>query len=137
MAGCRIPFARASILGKRCFITRVGTLCGRWWADPQMHLVHGPARSSEEWDNALIIAPITALYPLVVILLVPFVLCESINSLHVMRIICALIAVEPLSIESENESFGTRISSAICEPHIAAGRWLGSWTWVVTGRFSK
>jgi bacterial/archaeal transporter family protein len=49
--------------------------------------------------HASIVAPITALYPLVVILLVPFVLHESINSLQVMGIICALIAVVLLSTE--------------------------------------
>ncbi len=49
--------------------------------------------------NASIVAPVTALYPLVVILLVPFVLHESITMLQVVGIVCALIAVVLLSTE--------------------------------------
>jgi transporter family protein len=49
--------------------------------------------------NASIVAPVTALYPLVVIVLVPFVLHESITLLQVVGIVCALIAVVLLSTE--------------------------------------
>lgn len=48
---------------------------------------------------ASIVAPVTALYPLVVILLVPFVLHESVSLLQVVGIVCALIAVVLLSAE--------------------------------------
>jgi transporter family protein len=47
--------------------------------------------------KASIVAPFTALYPLVVILLVPFVLHESITRLQVVGVICALVAVVCLS----------------------------------------
>ena len=47
--------------------------------------------------KASIVAPLTALYPLVVILLVPFVLHESITRLQVAGLVCALIAVVLLS----------------------------------------
>jgi uncharacterized membrane protein len=47
--------------------------------------------------NASIVSPLTALYPLVVILLVPFVLHESITRLQILGVICALIAVVLLS----------------------------------------
>jgi transporter family protein len=47
--------------------------------------------------RASIVAPLTALYPLVVIMLVPFVLHESITRLQVAGVICALIAVVLLS----------------------------------------
>jgi transporter family protein len=47
--------------------------------------------------KASIVAPLTALYPLVVILLVPFVLHESITKLQVAGIFCALISVLLLS----------------------------------------
>ena len=47
--------------------------------------------------KASIVAPLTALYPLVVILLVPFVLHESITRLQVAGIFCALISVLLLS----------------------------------------
>ncbi|MHB8387995.1 MAG: EamA family transporter [Acidobacteriaceae bacterium] len=50
--------------------------------------------------NASVVAPVTALYPLVVIVLVPFVLHESITLLQVVGIACALIAVVLLSTES-------------------------------------
>jgi len=39
------------------------------------------------------LSPLTALYPLVVILLVPFVLHQSITRLQVLGVVCALIAV--------------------------------------------
>jgi|ERR1700740_1058719 bacterial/archaeal transporter family protein len=47
--------------------------------------------------KASIVAPLTALYPLVVIMLVPFVLHESITRLQVVGVACALIAVVLLS----------------------------------------
>lgn len=47
--------------------------------------------------KASIVAPLTALYPLVVILLVPFILHESITRLQVVGVVCALIAVVLLS----------------------------------------
>lgn len=47
--------------------------------------------------KASIVSPLTALYPLVVILLVPFVLHESITGLQVVGLACALIAVVLLS----------------------------------------
>ena len=49
--------------------------------------------------NASIVAPVTALYPVVVIALVPFVLHESITLLQVVGIVFALIAVVLLSTE--------------------------------------
>ena len=47
--------------------------------------------------KASIVAPVTALYPLVVIALVPFVLKESITTLQVAGVICSLIAIVLLS----------------------------------------
>src|ERR1700722_8092113 len=47
--------------------------------------------------KASIVAPVTALYPLVVIALVPFVLKESITTLQVLGVICSLIAIVLLS----------------------------------------
>jgi transporter family protein len=47
--------------------------------------------------KASIVAPLTALYPLVVMMLVPFVLHESITRLQVVGVACALIAVVLLS----------------------------------------
>ncbi len=47
--------------------------------------------------KASIVAPLTALYPLVVILLVPFVLHESITRLQALGLTCSLIAVVCLS----------------------------------------
>lgn len=47
--------------------------------------------------KASIVAPLTSLYPLVVILLVPFILHESITGLQIVGIVCALIAVILLS----------------------------------------
>ncbi|MGC1359608.1 MAG: DMT family transporter [Silvibacterium sp.] len=47
--------------------------------------------------KASIVAPLTALYPLVVIMLVPFILHESITRLQVVGVVCALIAVVLLS----------------------------------------
>lgn len=47
--------------------------------------------------KASIVSPLTALYPVVVIILAPFVLHESITRMQVAGIICALIAVVLLS----------------------------------------
>lgn len=47
--------------------------------------------------KASIVAPVTALYPLVVILLIPFVLRESITRLQVGGIACSLVAIVLLS----------------------------------------
>lgn len=47
--------------------------------------------------KASIVAPLTALYPIVVIVLVPFVLHESITKLQTAGIVCSLIAVALLS----------------------------------------
>ena len=48
--------------------------------------------------KASIVSPLTALYPLVVIMLVPFVLHESITKLQAVGVVCALIAVVLLSV---------------------------------------
>ena len=50
--------------------------------------------------KASIVAPFTALYPIVVVFLAPFILHESISSLQGVGIACALIAVVLLSTES-------------------------------------
>jgi transporter family protein len=47
--------------------------------------------------KASIVAPLTALYPLVVVLLVPFVLHEAITLLQGVGVVCALTAVVLLS----------------------------------------
>ncbi len=47
--------------------------------------------------KASIVSPLTALYPLVVILLVPFLLHESISGLQGIGVICTLIAAACLS----------------------------------------
>jgi transporter family protein len=47
--------------------------------------------------KASIVAPLTALYPLVVIVAVPFLLHESISGLQVVGILCSLAAVCLLS----------------------------------------
>jgi transporter family protein len=47
--------------------------------------------------KASIVVPLTALYPLVVVLTAPVILHESINPLQVLGVICALIAVLLLS----------------------------------------
>lgn len=47
--------------------------------------------------KASIVAPLTALYPLVVIVAVPFVLHESITRLQLVGVACTLIAVALLS----------------------------------------
>jgi transporter family protein len=50
--------------------------------------------------KASVVAPFTALYPVVVVFLAPLVLRESITALQAAGIICALIAVVLLSTES-------------------------------------
>jgi len=50
--------------------------------------------------KASIVAPFTALYPLVVVFLAPLVLHESISILQGVGIVCALIAVVLLSTET-------------------------------------
>ena len=50
--------------------------------------------------KASIVAPFTALYPLVVIALAPVVLHESITRLQIVGVACALVAVVCLSVES-------------------------------------
>lgn len=47
--------------------------------------------------KASIVAPLTALYPLVVVLVAPVILHESINLLQGAGVVCALIAVVLLS----------------------------------------
>jgi transporter family protein len=47
--------------------------------------------------KASIVVPLTALYPLVVVLTAPIILHESINVLQVLGVICALVAVLLLS----------------------------------------
>ena len=54
--------------------------------------------------KASIICPLTALYPLVVVLLVPFILRESITLLQAAGVLCALIAVALLSTEPQQEA---------------------------------
>jgi transporter family protein len=48
--------------------------------------------------KASIVSPVTALYPLVVIVLVPFILHESITRLQIVGVFSALIAVVLLSV---------------------------------------
>jgi transporter family protein len=50
--------------------------------------------------KASIVAPFTALYPIVVVFLAPFVLHESITLLQAVGIVCALVAAVLLSAES-------------------------------------
>jgi bacterial/archaeal transporter family protein len=47
--------------------------------------------------KASIVCPLTALYPLVVVVLAPFVLHESITRLQALGVVCALVAVVCLS----------------------------------------
>jgi bacterial/archaeal transporter family protein len=54
--------------------------------------------------KASIISPLTALYPLVVVLLVPFILHESMTPLQVVGVLCALAAVVLLSTQPEDEA---------------------------------
>lgn len=54
--------------------------------------------------KASIISPLTALYPLVVVLVAPFILRESITLVQAGGVVCALIAVVLLSTEPPQES---------------------------------
>ncbi len=56
--------------------------------------------------KASIISPLTALYPLVVVLVAPFILRESITLLQAAGVACALIAVALLSTEPQPEATG-------------------------------
>jgi transporter family protein len=47
--------------------------------------------------RASIVAPLTALYPLIVIVLAPFILHESITRAQIVGVLCSLIAVVLLS----------------------------------------
>jgi bacterial/archaeal transporter family protein len=47
--------------------------------------------------KASIVAPLTALYPVVVIAVVPFLLNESVTKLQILGVVCALAAVSFLS----------------------------------------
>jgi len=51
--------------------------------------------------KASVVVPLTALYPLLVILLVPLIFHESITLLQVIGILCSLVAVVLLSSESD------------------------------------
>ena len=53
--------------------------------------------------KASVVGPVTALYPVVVIFLAPFLFHESITLLQVVGVICALIAVVLLSMEAPPE----------------------------------
>ena len=52
--------------------------------------------------KASVVSPLTALYPLVVIILAPILLHESITVLQFVGVICSLVAVVLLSSESES-----------------------------------
>jgi transporter family protein len=52
--------------------------------------------------KASIVVPLTALYPLLVVLAAPFILRESITWLQVIGILCSLIAVVLLSSEGDS-----------------------------------
>jgi bacterial/archaeal transporter family protein len=54
--------------------------------------------------KASIISPLTALYPLVVVLLVPLILHESVTRVQAGGVLCALIAVALLSAEPQPEA---------------------------------
>jgi transporter family protein len=54
--------------------------------------------------KASIISPLTALYPLVVVLLVPFILHESITLYQGAGVLCALITVALLSTEPQQQA---------------------------------
>ena len=54
--------------------------------------------------KASVISPLTALYPLVVVLVVPFILRESITLLQGAGVLCALIAVGLLSAEPKPDA---------------------------------
>ncbi len=54
--------------------------------------------------KASIVAPFTALYPVVVVFLAPTILHESISARQALGVVCALIAVVLLSTESSEKS---------------------------------
>jgi len=64
--------------------------------------------------KASVVVPLTALYPLPAILLVPLIFHESITLLQVIGILCSLVAVVLLSSESEGTE-ATR-DSVFAEP---------------------
>jgi len=66
--------------------------------------------------KASVVTPIAAMYPLVVVLLSPIVLHESITRLQAAGVACALISVLLLSIETESE----RASEMVREPSVTA-----------------
>ena len=51
--------------------------------------------------KASIVMPLTAMYPLVVVLLAPLILHESITALQGLGVACALVSVLLLSTESK------------------------------------
>ncbi len=56
--------------------------------------------SLKNGGKASIVAPLTALYPLAVIILAPFVLHEFVTKMQLVGMLCALVAVACLSAES-------------------------------------
>ncbi|MGD0224090.1 MAG: DMT family transporter [Terriglobia bacterium] len=56
--------------------------------------------------KASIISPLTALYPLVVVMVAPIILRESITMLQAGGVVCALVAVVLLSTEPQQETAG-------------------------------
>jgi uncharacterized membrane protein len=66
--------------------------------------------------KASVVTPIAALYPLVVVLLSPVILHESITRLQAVGVACGLISVLLLSIETEGE----RASEMVREPSVTA-----------------
>jgi uncharacterized membrane protein len=66
--------------------------------------------------KASVVTPIAAMYPLVVVLLSPTILHESITRLQAVGVVCALISVLLLSIETE----GDRASEMVHEPSVTA-----------------
>jgi transporter family protein len=61
--------------------------------------------------KASVVAPFTALYPVVVVFLAPFILHESVTLLQGVGIVCALIAVVLLSTESSDSEPENVVSS--------------------------
>ena len=59
--------------------------------------------------KASVVTPIAAMYPLVVVLLSPVILHESITRLQALGVVCALISVLLLSMDSEGESAATPV----------------------------
>jgi bacterial/archaeal transporter family protein len=54
--------------------------------------------------KASIVEPLSALYPVLVVLLAPFILRESISGVHAVGVLCATISGILLSAESRQES---------------------------------